>query len=203
MTTSPELLYTENEPPLCWKEVFGTVAPVELEIGFGKCGFLLQLAAANPAHNLIGLEASLKYYRKGIRKIQRAGVPNVKLLWGRAIDVVQHYIPDHSLTTVYINFPDPWPKNRHAKRRLVQAPFVALLAHKLIPDGCVDIATDAAAYMQQIQDVFRVHATDYFTIYECTSTQKQTVRPYTSDYEDMYLKEGKTIYYAKYQRRWR
>ncbi len=138
-----ELKYAHIKPPLCWEEIFGNIAPVEVEIGFGKCGFLLKIAAQYPTINFVGVESARKYYRKGITKIQRVGLRNVKLIWGEAFHVFKRYIPDNSLANAYINFPDPWPKRRHAKRRLLRAEFVSLLARKLKPNGSIEITTDA------------------------------------------------------------
>lgn len=192
--------YADLEPPLCWQQVFGNSAPVEIEIGFGKCGFLLEIAAQNPATNFVGIELSRKYYRKGVAKVQRAGLPNIKLLWGEAFHLFERYVPDHSLAQIHINCPDPWPKKRHAKRRLVQAELVALFAQKSNPDGSIEIATDAEAYMLQVQEIFRANAL-YAMTSAHTSNQQGSIRPYSSDYERMFLDAGKTIHYVKYSRR--
>lgn len=194
-----ELKYAQIDAPLCWHAIFGNAAPVAIEIGFGKCGFLLHLAAQQPAVNFIGIESSHKYYRKGGVKVQRAVLSNIRLMWGDATHIFKRYVPDHSVHRVYVNFPDPWPKKRHAKRRLCNPEFIALLAHKLIPAGQIEIATDAAAYMHQVQEVFQAHRDCYELVYACTSENHAYVRPYQSDYEQMYLKDGKTIYYAQYR----
>ena len=195
-----ELKYAEIEPPMCWQQIFGNPAPVDIEIGFGKCGFLLEIAAQHPTTNFVGIESSRKYYRKGITKVQRAGLNNVKLLWGEAFHIFKRYVPDHSVANIYINFPDPWPKKRHAKRRLLQAELVSLLASKLYPAGCLEIATDIESYLNQIQEIFLANAM-YAMVYSHTSTHHGSVRTYCSDYEVMFPQEGKTIYYIKYKRK--
>lgn len=195
-----ELKYADLEPPLCWKQIFGSSSPVEIEIGFGKCGFLLAIAAQNPLINFVGIESSRKYYRKGVAKIQRAGLKNIKLLLGEAFHLFKRYVSDDSIANIYINFPDPWPKKRHAKRRLVQAELVSLLAQKLNLAGCIEIATDAAPYIDQIQEIFRMNAL-YECLYSQTSNHPGRIRPYCSDYESMFLKEGKTIHHVKYRRK--
>ena len=126
-----EVNYRDMKPPFCWKDIFGNPAPVAIEIGFGKCGFLLDLAAQAPTTNFLGIEVSRKYYRKGLKKVQRAQLPNVKLLWGEAYHIFKRYIADASILKLYINFPDPWPKNKHAKRRLLNAAFASIAAQKL------------------------------------------------------------------------
>jgi len=192
------LKYTNIEPPICWKHVFGSTAPIEIEIGFGKCGFILEIAAQHPTVNFAGIELSHKYYRKGITKVQRAGLKNIKLLWGEAFHVFNRYVPDNSIAKIYTNFPDPWPKRRHTKRRLLKAEMVALLARKLMSDGSIEIATDVEPYMNQIQEIFRA-SNMYEMLYYQTSNHHGRMRPYCSDYELMFLKEGKTIHYVKYK----
>lgn len=193
-----ELKYMNIDPPIYWEHIFGNPAPVEIEIGFGKCGFLLAIAAYQPTINFVGIESARKYYRKGITKVQRAELKNIRLLWGEAFHIFKQYVPDNSVATIYINFPDPWPKRRHTKRRLLKAEVVELLAQKLTPNGCIEIATDVEPYMNQIQEVFQTNNMYEMVSYQ-TSNHHGNVRPYCSDYELMFLKEGKTIYYVKYQ----
>jgi tRNA (guanine-N7-)-methyltransferase len=193
-----ELKYTKIEPPICWEHTFGNTAPVEIEIGFGKCGFLLAIAAHQPTINFVGIESSRKYYRKGVTKVQRTDLKNIRLLWGEAVHFFKRYVPDHSVATIYINFPDPWPKRRHAKRRLLKVEVVELLARKLIPNGGIEIATDVEPYMCQIQEVFRTNNMYEMLSYQ-TSNPHGKMGLYCSDYELMFLKEGKTIHYVKYK----
>lgn len=200
-TLNVELKYTNLHPPLCWQEVFGNTAPVELEIGFGKCGFLLDIAAQHPVVNFIGIESARKYYRKGGRKVQRAGLQNVKLLWGEAYHILKRYVPDQSLRTVYINFPDPWPKRRHAKRRLLKTEFITLLVRKLQSVGGVEIATDVETYNEQIQEIFQDNDLYEQLYYHSTNALDRSKREYFSDYEVMFLKQEKTIHYLKYRKK--
>ncbi|MBD3305810.1 tRNA (guanosine(46)-N7)-methyltransferase TrmB [candidate division KSB3 bacterium] len=193
------LKYTELEPPLHWETIFHNPFPLEIEIGFGKCRFLRELAQARPSVNFLGIESSRKYYRKGLKKMHQAGVNNVKLLWGEALHIFTRYIPDHSIAHIYINFPDPWPKRRHAKRRLLQPPFIALAAQKLRPAGKIDIATDVEPYMQKILQLFQANPS-YARLSYTTSTHSDNHRPYSSDYEKMFLQEGKPIYYVRYRK---
>lgn len=192
-----ELQYTSLAPPLCWKQVFGNTAPVAIEIGFGKGGFLLSIAVQQPMVNFIGIESSRKYYRKGSRKVQRAKLCNIKLVWGEAYHFLKRYVPDNSLQNLYINFPDPWPKRRHAKRRLLKPEFVTMLARKLETRGQVEIVTDVEEYSTQMQEVFRPYECYEMLAYQ-TSNHHGPVRPCQSDYEAMFLKEDKTIHYLTY-----
>lgn len=194
-----EVKYRNLEPPMRWEEIFQNARPVNVEIGFGKCGFLLSLAAQHPHGNFLGIEAARKYYRKGCRKVRRAGLTNVKLVFGEALHLFQRYVPDASIQQVFVNFPDPWPKRRHAKRRLVQPAFLAVLRQKLVPEGLVEIATDDEAYSRQIGDVFEADSR-YARIYYQTRHQQEPLRPHVTEYEQMFLDAGKTIHYYQYRR---
>lgn len=194
-----ELEYFSLKSPFDWPCIFENDAAVELEIGFGKCGFLLERASQYPDLNFIGIEKSRKYYRKGVKKIQRADLQNIKLIWGEAYHIFKRYIAESSLQNIYVNFPDPWPKKRHAKRRLLNAEFLELAAWTLRPMGCVEVATDAEAYIQEV-NVSIQHLVAYARLYYVTSNGHGPVRTICTEYERDFLEAGKTIHYAKYQK---
>jgi tRNA (guanine-N7-)-methyltransferase len=140
--------------PLNWEVVFGRTAPVEIDVGCGKGNFLVWAARTRPAHNFLGVDRQLvERLRPTDRKVQRAGVPNVRLLRLEFGYLIGKLIPDHSVTAYYVFFPDPWPKRRHAKHRLVNTEFAGHLARTLRPGGVVNVATDDENYFQQIQKV--------------------------------------------------
>ncbi len=124
-----------------------------LEIGFGGGEHLVAQAAAHPDWGFIGAEPFVNGVGSCLRHIEAAGVANVRLHHGDARDVLAR-LPARSLTRVYLLFPDPWPKARHAKRRLVQPDFVATLARVLAPGGEVRFATDWRAYAEWTAAVF-------------------------------------------------
>lgn len=195
-----ELKYTDLEPPICWEHIFQNTSPIAVEIGFGKCGFLIDIAKQHPSMNFVGIESSRKYYRKGIKKIQRVQLKNIKLIWGEAFHIFKRYVPDRSIANIYINCPDPWPKKRHAKRRLLQSEFVSLVARKLYPSGCIEMATDVESYLNATKNILQSNNT-YEMIYSTTSKHQNNHRQHFSDYEMVFLKEGKTIYYTKYRKK--
>ena len=132
-------------------EQFSQAAPYVLEIGFGMGEALLASATAYPDHNFLGIEV----HRPGIGKLlagaAAANLTNLKVIAEDAVQVLQQAIPDRTLTVVRLFFPDPWPKQRHHKRRLVQPDFIQLLSKKLIVGGVLHMATDWNDYAQQIQ----------------------------------------------------
>lgn len=126
--------------------VFGRQAPTILEIGFGDGRSLLQMAMDNPQYNFIGIEV----YKAGIIKllagVERLGLTNIRVFCADAIEVLNHCINEASLAKVLLFFPDPWPKARHHKRRIVQPNFVKLIHSKLQPEGIFHMATDWQEY---------------------------------------------------------
>ena len=126
--------------------------PVELEIGSGKGTFLVQQAALLPEVNYVGIEWSMPFWRFAADRCRRRGLENVRLLRAEAGAFVQQSVPDASLRQVHIYFPDPWPKTRHNKRRLIQAPFLRELYRVLESHGMIRIVTDHDDYFQWILD---------------------------------------------------
>ena len=143
-----------------WPEIFaGDVAsplPLVVEIGFGRGEFLLDLAATAPDTAFVGVEYSFKRTLKAARRLARTPLRNVRLVEARAEDLVRDALPDASVSQFWVNFPDPWPKKRHSRRRLIQPAFAALLARRLVPGGRLDIATDHPGYAEWIDEVLRV-----------------------------------------------
>jgi tRNA (guanine-N7-)-methyltransferase len=122
--------------------------PLELEIGSGKGTFLVQQAEASVNVNYIGLEYARGFWRYAADRCRRRGLDNIRMVHIEAGAFVRNYVPVGSLRCVHVYFPDPWPKKRHHKRRLIQAPFLAQLHRVLHPHGQVRLATDHSAYFQ-------------------------------------------------------
>jgi tRNA (guanine-N7-)-methyltransferase len=124
-----------------------------LEIGFGRGEFLLALAAAAPETDFVGVEVSWKRVLKLARRVARARLANVVLVVGRGEEALRDWFPPRSLDEIWVNFSDPWPKVRHAERRLVKPSFAALAARALAPEGLLHVATDDVPYAHQIDEV--------------------------------------------------
>ena len=123
-------------------EVFGRVAPRTLEIGFGNGELLASMAAENPDADFIGVEVHEPGIGHCLLALQQQALSNVRLIAHDGVEVLQQRIPDGALSRLNLFFPDPWPKKRHHKRRIVQPPFVSLVARKLEPGGLFHVATD-------------------------------------------------------------
>jgi tRNA (guanine-N7-)-methyltransferase len=124
--------------------------PLVVEIGFGRGEFVMDLAARSPGVRFVAVELAMKRVLKMARRLARTELRNVRLVQARGELVVEELLAPGSVSAFWINFPDPWPKKRHARRRLVQPGLVRLLATRLAPGGLLHVATDDAAYAEEI-----------------------------------------------------
>lgn len=142
--------YLADPEPGDWPAAFGRAAPLGVEIGFGMGHALLDWAMRRPDMNLVGIEI----YQPGIGAllagIERRNLSNLRVLPGNAMLVLEEKFPPASIDEIRIWFPDPWPKKRHQKRRLIQPAFAASLASRLAPGGWLRLATDWAPYAEWI-----------------------------------------------------
>lgn len=191
----------EYQPtPLAIEELFGREAPVVLEIGFGNGETLVEQAAAHPQRNYLGIEVHDPGIGHCLLQIEQAGIDNLRLMAHDAIEVLTDQVPDGSLARVNLYFPDPWPKKRHHKRRLLQPAFLALIASKLEPSGSLHVATDWANYAEHIDEVC---ADDpHFTIAERVehAGDRPIDRP-TTKFERRGLRKGHRIWDWRLQKR--
>ena len=137
---------------LAFEQLFGRSAPVVLEIGFGNGETLVEQAAANPDRDFIGIEVHEPGIGHCMLKAEEAGVTNLRLINHDAIEVLTNQVPCDSLSRLNLYFPDPWPKKRHHKRRIVAPSFLALVADRLADTGTLNIATDWANYAEHIDE---------------------------------------------------
>jgi tRNA (guanine-N7-)-methyltransferase len=138
-------------------QLFSRLQPLEVELGCGDGSFLVQWAKLHPEHNYLAVERLLGRLRKVDRKAQRAGLANVRLLRIEASYFMEYLLPPESVRALHIYFPDPWPKRRHRKHRLVNAHFVEVAARMLKPQGTVFLRTDDLNYFEQMKSVFESH----------------------------------------------
>lgn len=136
--------------------LFGCDCEVVLEIGFGDGKSLAQMAAADPERCFLGVEVHRPGVGSLLQELEHRGLENVRIASLDAVELLTDHIPDASLSRVQIFFPDPWPKARHHKRRLIQPDFVALLARKLKPGGVLHLATDWQDYAEHMLSVMQM-----------------------------------------------
>lgn len=145
--------------PLDLAAVFGRQAPRVLEIGFGTGEALLEMAEADAAHDFVGIEVHEPGIGHLLDQLAKRGLANVRVIRGDAAELVPVAFVPGSLERVLVYFPDPWPKKRHHKRRLLQADLVAMLAARLRPGGLLHVATDWEDYAHEALTVLEAEPT--------------------------------------------
>ena len=149
-SVAPKWSIPYQAEPINPAQVFQREAPLILEIGFGMGETTARIAAARPDENFLGVEV----FQAGIgalaQRLEAQQLHNVRMIQHDAVEVVQHMLQPGMLAGIHVYFPDPWPKKRHHKRRLIQAPFVALLASRLTTGGYLHCATDWEPYAEQM-----------------------------------------------------
>ena len=138
---------------LDFARLFGRKADTIIDIGFGNGESTWRMAAGEPDKNFIGIEVHEPGVGHCLLKADASGVRNLRIIMHDAVEVLAHQIPSGSLARLNLYFPDPWPKKRHHKRRLVQPQFVELLARRMSAGAILHIATDWAPYAAQMRDV--------------------------------------------------
>ena len=143
--------YSQN--PIDFEKLFGRTAPRVLEIGFGMGDTTAAIAAAHPEIDYLAIEVHTPGVGSLLKAIDEQGLANVRIVQHDAVEVLERMVAEKTLDGAHVFFPDPWPKKRHHKRRLIQPPLVSLLASRLKPGGYIHAATDWEEYAQQIVEV--------------------------------------------------
>lgn len=176
-----------------WKDIFGNNNAVELEIGSGKGTFILAAAQACPGHNFIGMEWAKAYCDYAADRLRRHGLCNARMVHAEAGWWIRSHVPDNAVEALHVYFPDPWPKSRHHKRRLIQPEFLGEVHRILSPGGQVRVVTDHVEYFQWIKGVFagqRVLAEIPFE----SSLPQQEGSVVGTNFEKKYALEGRAFY---------
>jgi tRNA (guanine-N7-)-methyltransferase len=184
--------------PTDWSGIFEREAPLFIEIGFGNADFLVDLAQRNPEANILGLEISYPSFRKGRRKRDRQGLSNVRLLLSSAQTVLWALFSPGDIQRLYVNFPDPWPKPSHQRRRLINDRFLQLVATRIVKDGHLYIATDHAGYAEWIADCLS-NSPNFDNCLDTLYIQEDSDRLRTK-YELKAMAEGRLCYYFNWRR---
>lgn len=172
--------------------IFGRDAPRTLEIGFGTGDTLLALAATHPEQDFLGIEVHRPGVGRLLMNLAARQLTNVRVVCNDAVEVLAHCVPDTSLDAVLVYFPDPWPKKRHHKRRLLQPEFAALVAQKLKSGGRLQLATDWQDYAEHMLAVLSA-SPDFIAAGNCETAQRPAERPLTR-FESRGLKLGHAVH---------
>ena len=194
LTIEEILLPAEKfDGPVNWQKLFGNGNSVEIEIGSGTGTFLINAARANPGINYLGIEWANKYCRYAADRARRWGLGNIRMIRCDAKDFIIRNTPSHSVQTLHIYFPDPWPKKRHHKRRLFDSKFLAAAVKALLPAGQLHTATDYKEYFEIIEPLLagcgQLQVSDF--IPRDTAELGEWIG---TNFERKYLAQGRTIY---------
>ena len=137
---------------LALADIYSRTAPVVLEIGFGNGDHLLARAQAEPDKDFLGVEVHRPGVGRVLNRVEAAGLTNLRVACDDAVEVLRDWLPERALAEIVVYFPDPWPKKRHHKRRLVQPAFARLAATRLAPGGLLKLATDWADYARHMRE---------------------------------------------------
>ncbi|MEO6436049.1 MAG: tRNA (guanosine(46)-N7)-methyltransferase TrmB, partial [Tepidisphaeraceae bacterium] len=180
--------------PLNFLELFGNDHPLELEIGMGKGTFLTEQAKARPDVNFFGVEWARWFWRYSSDRLRRGGCTNARTVRAEAGYFLTEFVPPQSLSVLHIYFPDPWPKARHHKRRLIQPKFMPLVARVVKPGGRIQVVTDHAGYWEEnIEPTIR--AAEGFQVVDYTRPGSASAGEFVgTNFERKYAREGRPFY---------
>lgn len=184
------LEYTESELDL--EDVFGRQAPLVVEIGYGNGDSLVQLAETAPDINFLGIEVHEPGIGHCLIRARDTGIDNLRLIAHDAVEVLRHQLPAESIARLNLYFPDPWPKKRHHKRRILNPEFLSLVHSRLVPQGSLHIATDWENYAEAIDELFAETPTFRLAERRRHDGERPLERPVTK-FERRGLKKGHRI----------
>jgi tRNA (guanine-N7-)-methyltransferase len=193
----PCFLDIETAPD--WKNIFENSNPLKLEIGFGMGDFLIEMATREPHSNFIGIDFTKNGVQSLLTKIKTCQLGNIRVIHGDARIKLSALFRDEELETIYVNFPDPWPKKRHLKRRLINPKLVNLTVQKLGPGGHIYLATDSESYAQQIMEYFDAEPFCQNMNQPSGLLNNRNGLPKTK-YEKSFIYAGDKTYYLDYSR---
>ncbi|CCB89149.1 tRNA (guanine(46)-N(7))-methyltransferase TrmB [Simkania negevensis] len=175
-----------------WQELFGNDHPVHIEYCSGNGEWILERAKAHPEVNWVAVEMKFERVRKIHSKRINRNISNLLIVCGEAQVFTREYVPENSVETIYVNFPDPWPKDRHAKHRLIQAPFMRDVLTAVRPGGNAQLVSDAKEYVLQMQ-------AEISQVSGWKPSNHQNQNNYGSSYFDrLWRSLGREIYYLEY-----
>ena len=206
LTARPSSVFVVEDPffldvneHLNWQDEFRNSQPIKIEVGFGMGDFLVEMAIRDPNSNFVGVDFSQNGIQKLLIRVNNLNLNNIRVIYGDVRKKIPLLFHDGELDTVYINFPDPWPRKRHFKRRLVKPELVKLMSRKLAPDGHIYIATDSEPYASEMLEYFNSEPLLQNKSPESGIIINRDHLPKTK-YEKSFIYAGDKIHYLEYSR---
>jgi tRNA (guanine-N7-)-methyltransferase len=173
---------------------------LNVDIGFGDGDFLIEMARRDPEGAYLGIERSFKRVLRVARRLAHSEIRNIRLVGIEAAWVVEEALEDESVATTWINFPDPWPRRRHQRRRLVAPRLIRALSHRLMVGGCLHIATDDGAYAEVIRSVVSGESL-LENVYTPGSHRSERSGAVPTTFQREWIAQGRTCFFFQYRRR--
>ena len=189
-----------NEKLVRWEEVFGQVRPLRIEVGVGNSPFLIEVADREPDYNYLGLEYSHKRVIKFLKKVHQAGLENIRMLHLNSDRLFDKHIAPGSVEHLFVNFPDPWPKRRHSKKRFIARERLETAVRLLAPGGGFSLRTDARDYALEALDNLEARE-ELENCFSCGEWAPSPLYPFETPYEVKFKAQGLRIYYFEYRKR--
>ena len=183
-----------------WEEVFGQARPLRIEVGVGNSPFLIEVAGKEPDYNYLGLEYSHKRVMKFLKKVDVAGFKNIRMLHLNSDLLFSDYIAPAGIEHLFVNFPDPWPKRRHGKKRFIAGERLAAAAKLLAPGGGFSLRTDARDYALEARENLEANE-DLENRFPGSEWAPEPLYPFETPYEIKFKAQGLRIYYFEYRKR--
>ena len=183
-----------------WNEVFQSADPLRIEIGVGNSPFLIELARRAPQFQYLGFEYCKRRVLKFLKRVRDAEIDTIRILQVEATQVLPEIITTASVDHLYVNHPDPWPKRRHAKKRLVRSANVRAFRQLLRPAGGISARTDSPEYAQQMLEAFG-NEPGLESLSPPGEFAEKPLEPYQTPFEEKFRAQGKRIYYLEYSRK--
>lgn len=182
-----------------WQDFFPQVQPLHLEIGTGRGSFIVGMAQKYPMYNFIGVESNIDICYDVIMRIKKSSIPitNIQLIRGDAHNISEWFAPSE-ISQIYLNFSDPWPKNRHAKRRLTHINFLNKYKDITVPDATVKQKTDNDSLFAFTLDTLTEHNFRLLAV-STDLHSSEFENPVTTEYERRFARQGKNINYCEFR----
>lgn len=184
-----------NSDAFDFPSVFGRIAPIELEIGTGKGLFIRKAAAQFPEHDFLGIEIAKKYAEYSAHNLAVRNITNAKMISCDAAVFLAEHIKESSLAAVHVYFPDPWPKQKHRKKRIMRENVLQLIYNRLIPSGVLHFWTDYKEYFDSALELIK-STTSFVGPHFVPEPEANSFEDYRTHFERRMRMHGETVYRA-------
>ena len=189
---SPFVIHSPEENRGRWRDVFGNGNPIEIEVGMGKGKFIMDLACAHPDVNYLGIERYSSVLLRALQKRSQLELSNIYFLCIDAKEMADYFAPGE-ISRIYLNFSDPWPKDRHAKRRLTSPVFMEVYGRILKPDGVLEFKTDNRGLFEYSLESIPAAGWDILASTFDLHHSEMAEGNVMTEYETKFASEGKRI----------